>query len=88
MILLCSQDYLLYFLYIVPSQLKCLHITLTCLQSATEFFCGGRQDRICGENLSSLAFIGIFTPTCILKYVLKLFCVTIVFQMLVCFCLV
>ena len=75
---LCSLDYLLYFLYIVPSQLTCLHITLTSLQSTTlNSFCGGKWNKVCGKKLSGLTSIGIcYFSTCMLKYMLKLFCVT------------
>lgn len=64
--LLCSLDYLLYFLYVVPSQLKCLHITLTCLQSTT-LFCGGKQNSVWGEVEWPCLYWPFF-PTCTLKY--------------------
>lgn len=57
--------------------------------STVDHFILWRQAKLCGEKLSGLASIGLFSPLAHLNtYVLKLFCVSIVLQMFVYFCLV
>lgn len=72
-------DYLLYFLYIVPSQLKCLHICHCNFDMSTvDFFCGGKHNKVCGKKWVALPLLAfIFSPAC-LSYLSELFWVTLV----------